>query len=783
MMSGSGAPTVSQPKPATSDSGYIHMSSPNPPTTKSSSVPPTKSSSKPPATKSSSMPPYVNIAAYMELIQNIIRPKTPDYVNVPAGTGPIREEEPKLLKEPVKVTTTSDYKSMSGSSKPSYSIACCKCSCPPPPMPDYVNISSIQPGTGVEHNNQQRCASPVVVQNTKDTSSHRSSPTPDYINVGPWLTKQTENIYANVGSHAAANCPVEEVNTKNACKGTLNGHPPLSSNVEPDGLTQSSKDCITLPTSGESSTDIAYISRFHPNNAGDYMFITPGGGRLSDRSTTVSPSSDYLSSLPLSPRSVFSTSSGSTSPRPYASPTPDYMVLGFDSDRDQKDGDGPVFSQVHLPIRRVSSMVSPSEIMSRSRKLSICSTDSGQQSQSSYMEMKPSNNTTGRKRSGKFVRSRSLKESSYNPRPQLMHSHSVDEEFEVSTYIVADIGSSPPNTHSDYMCMTPPGDDDDIDKSICDDDGEKPLKPFDNLIEPRHYVGSKVTIPTKPTPSAIPEVKNSPDTKPEQPKSLLSRIIRRNSSKDRKSILKTPDDSLSSPIESVAEVAEDKPVVQNVEGFPFVGDPFGLLGPQIPKDGGDTLRQKRFSKQWPEECNLTDEEKQCYSLTPESPPALPVRKYKLQQMTESPAYMLMNPGGMIKNDHTASSSTLQPDDDDDSTSQIYFPSDEEDLEDLPPDLPEKTRVYSAIGRMEGNDEFAGTRTRTLSSSSENMLTDDLKFRSQTASPRMTLPRSKRETKLTIFVPRNAEMDDDVWLTKSASNTTGEFFSLFITVSN
>ena len=172
--------------------------------------------------------------------------------------------------------------------------------------------------------------------------------------------------------------------------------------------------------------------------------------------------------------------------------------------------------------------------------------------------------------------------------------------------------------HPDYLCMTPPGGEDQI--SVIASFGPDKPKPFDNLIQHKHYISKK---PPAPCRSASQEGKSEATAKEASNRGLFSRLIRRNSSKERKmSSSKTPED-LSASIEPLHEVPTDSNLGPGCQG----NDPFGICQAAEPGAGlvrrGSvdvldtrtkspmkiTQRSASFSQRGWGTSNLTDEQK------------------------------------------------------------------------------------------------------------------------------------------------------------------------------
>ena len=547
--------------------------------------------------------------------------------------------------------------------------------------------------------------------------------------------------------------------------------------------------------------------------------------------------------------------------RSHVSESGDYMMMrGYPKD----DDDSAIFCAMELPLRS-GSYSSPM----RSRNCSFSSNTSSETfhgEERSYMSM-----NIGRNRSNSNQSQRSVDH--MVRRPPLNQSRSLDNELE-GDYLHMNLGQdgAKGGKHSDYMCMTPPGDDGAGGRPQGSDQDRvyagasiKPLRPFEDLIEHEPFVTKKPIIPPKPPglgrrPSSAGASSKSEDgiksPTPGKRERFLSRLIRRNSSKERKSAQsKSQEDILSSP---VAEPLPEVPISEPNTPSPFTTrppqDPFGLCGSprlqrrrasvdvlsQVPGIGSGTRgRSASYSCQgWTELANLTDEQKQqsCLSIAssssshqshdtspssgPEFGPTLPPRTYtknRSADMVESPAYMLVLPGAKVKPDPPPPTPSPIPDIPERPVSPnmptepappppIYVPgiapevalsytdsnpnstntstltllhiSEEDDMMPIPPPiLPEKTnRRKSSPGSMLGaslsllrRQSSRRSQSPTWHSQSELLLTDDSKASSASASP-LTMPRSRRGTRLTVHIPVTDD-EDDLWSARSAPGET------------
>lgn len=375
-----------------------------------------------------------------------------------------------------------------------------------------------------------------------------------------------------------------------------------------------------------------------------------------------------------SPRSLRRTppSVGATSPHTspkkvhtqHGSEHSNYMMM---AGHPKDDDDNAVFCAMELPLRSASSA---SHYSIRSRNCSFSSTASSDtyHDESNYLGL-----NKGRQRSNSSLGLRPVN------RPPLNQSKSLDMDYD-GDYLHMAVGADVTARgakHGDYMCMNPSRDAGAVGAST----EATPVRPFDDLIEHESFVSKKPLIPPKPptltrkssdaplTSKSEDSVKSPPTGKKDR---FLSRLIRRNSSKERKnSQSKSQEDILKSPVvETLPEVPISEPNTPSPYKTRMGQDPFGLCpspNPRMRRASVDTPpsssvsgrgRSASYSYQqgWlSEESNLTDEQKQrsCISVASssssrhpsprsDSPPILPPRTY-LRHSTESPAYMLVLP--------------------------------------------------------------------------------------------------------------------------------------------
>ena len=547
---------------------------------------------------------------------------------------------------------------------------------------------------------------------------------------------------------------------------------------------------------------------------------SPGSSRASSGThTPVSP----LARSPPPPPAPAATSTGS-----------DYMMMqGFP----REDSESPIFCAVELPRRNASF----SSHSTRSRNCSFSSAYSSED-QASYVDMSlghGSSKSSPTRDIRAQRKARLLRESSMDApsRPKLMQSRSLDNELE-DNYLKMDLGTSAPSTsgrkghaHEDYMCMSPSGGDSQDEAQLVASSGdelendarstgsggaaEKPAAlPFDNLIDHLPYTNrQKIFVPKSKNAASgsnTPPLPDPPSTT-SQSKRFLSRLIRRNSTKDRKSSkasTSSTEECLSPPNEpAIPEGAVSE--TQGRRSTLTIGtgpqqhrkaswDDRGTTGEQPyenPKVSANKGRSMSYSTGMPpppglpptgaatlpyQGSNLTDEEKQQSSSimtrmglgsagrgagspdTARTPTFVPAPACKDPEafspppkMVDSPAYMLVVPGQipttMTNSDHKfMSKSDVTPS----FAERDYEP-------ELPPTLPRKTGkrrksreiiLTSPTSSFQSNSSRSSSNDRNLSSPASTDLlsaTDDGKA-SSTSSSAATSPRS---------TPRN----QDNWL--------------------
>ena len=330
----------------------------------------------------------------------------------------------------------------------------------------------------------------------------------------------------------------------------------------------------------------------------------------------------------------------------------------FMSGQLNEEDDRAVFCAMELPLRS-GSVSSHHSLRSRNCSFSsTASTDTHYADDTSYLSM-----AMGRQRSNSSQVFRPVN------RPPLNQSRSLDTDYEVE-YLPMNMvpgGAARSHQHGNYMCMTPPGD---------EGASAAPVRPFEDLIEHEPYVTKKPMIP----PSASRKnsdasvsgkgddyVKSPPTGKRDR---FLSRLIRRNSSKERKSNQsKSQEDILRSPIaEALPEVPISEPNTPSPYNTRVVQDPFGLCpSPRTRRASEDvtamppyTVRGRSASYSynrtgWSDAANLTDEQKQQsvlsvasssssqhHSPRSDSPPALPPRTY-IKTAKEPPFHLKLIP--------------------------------------------------------------------------------------------------------------------------------------------
>ncbi len=503
---------------------------------------------------------------------------------------------------------------------------------------------------------------------------------------------------------------------------------------------------------------------------------SPGGHTNSDSSTTTSP------------RSVASDSQATGS---------DYMLMkGFP----QEDSE-PIMFSVNLPPK---SRRKPKHLSLGEQKLD-------------------------KRRDG----SNSMKK---HVKPKLRHSKSLNDELEtnylgMSTHSPNCTEKSGSNTHEDYICMSPSGDEastllssgDELESTrqkATTSSNSGLIRPFDDLIDHKPYDAKKIMIPKKEgndpkrndiqrdssesrssiTGSSSGVTSNSAASQNKQ--RFLYRLIRRNSAKERK-YLKGNEECISPPSEPAIPEIPRSSTFSSGDRRPLQGDPFGLSTQQHRRGSLSSTIQMTHTYHYPYipadtfGSNLTDEEKQqssslinqyrlrmpgnSNSNESSASPALPKRVPRVHsapKMINSPAYMLVIPGRTPVN-----TSQIIPPNNRPIQSPQNIPEKEHDYvePDLPPSLPSKTGHRRSHGLPDAHKLFFGKSLSEPSRRENIPVTDDDKASSSDSQPSSSVtspecaPR-KKDNWLLVNIPVDGEQSqgnesphaEEIWVQRDST---------------